>query len=100
MALTEAQRDLHLRRVVVGVAARLSPQSETFMELLRGCIRHYRTAQDAGDIALNGANTEAARVMAQALFEAVIKRSATSADLHYLKAHLALDADSSAGGVL
>lgn len=92
MALTVNQQNAHLKTIMANVADQLDGNDETFYALLRGCIVHCR---------LGGAdNIEAGKFWAQALFQSVIGRSATAADLHRLRNHLATGADPTAGGVL
>ena len=93
MALTVAQQNAHLKTIMANVAqVQGRGDAEVIYALLRGCIVHVR---------LGGAdNIEAGKFWAQALFQSVIGRNATAADLHLLKNHLATQADETASGVL
>lgn len=94
MALTAAQLNAHLRVAIqdeiVAQGEALSPEAWFF--LLRACIRHWRLG-DAD-------SQEAARTIAQFVFESKIGRPAGAGDLHSLRQHEALYADPTAVGVL
>lgn len=92
MALTTAQQNAHLKTIMARVANNIEYDSQTFYDLLKSCIAHVRLG-DADSI-------EAGKFWAQALFEQVLERSANANDLHLLRNHLALAADSTASGVL
>lgn len=94
MPLNPNQLNAHLRTIMQDelVAAGQDLAPAVFHFLLRACIRHRR---------LGGADDqEAARTIAQFIFEQVIGRSATADDLHRLRNHYAIEADSTAAGVL
>lgn len=92
MALTVNQQNAILKQIMVRVADNLDGDDEAFYGLLRACIAQVRLGT-ANDI-------EGGKFWAQALYERVTGRSATAADLHQLRNHLATSADPTAGGVL
>lgn len=85
MALTTAQLNAHIRTMIqeelVREASRTDAEAVRF--LLRACAFHARTGT-ADDL-------EAAKTVAQFVFETVLGRSATATDLHLLRNHLSLD---------
>lgn len=90
--LTTDQQNAILKQIMVRVADNLDGDDEAFYVLLRACIAQVR---------LGGAdNIEGGKFWAQALYERVTGQSATAADLHMLRNHLAIGADPTAGGVL
>lgn len=92
MALTTNQLNAHIRTTIQDQLPFEDGNNLVLMFFLRASIRHCR---------LGGAdNIEAGKAIAQFVFEKINNRTATAADLEKLQNHLAIEADSTAAGVL
>ncbi|MCZ2109084.1 MAG: hypothetical protein LC118_05870 [Dehalococcoidia bacterium] len=92
MALTTAQLNAHIRTMIQEELVRegAGTDAEAVRFLLRACAHHARTGTPD--------DLEAAKTVAQFIFETVIGRSATEAGLHLLRNHIGPDVGA-AGGV-
>ena len=91
VALTTAQLNAHIRTMIqeelVREASRTDAEAVRF--LLRACAFHARTGT-ADDL-------EAAKTVAQFIFETVRGRTATAADLHLLRNHIGPEVGAGSG---
>lgn len=85
MALTTAQLNAHIRTMMQEqlIKEGTYTSSASVLFLLKACVWHARTALPD--------DLEAAKTVAQFVFETTIGHSMTAAETHYLRQHLAND---------
>lgn len=90
MALTAAQLNAHIRTMLVDQLQRENGNARAAMLfLLRACAWHARSGT-ADDL-------EAAKTVAQFIFETVLGRSMTAEDAHILRKHVSPDVGAADG---